>query len=233
MAGVVLGAGLVLALGPRRAALTPSLLAFAAGTLLGAALLALLPEAAAGLPLPTVSGLMLLAIVVFFLLERWLLWWHSHEGKRERHSVAGYLILVGDGLHNVVDGVALGAAFAASPALGVVVGVAMLAHEVPQEVGDFVLLLESGLSNARALVYNLATAAAVFPGVVAGYLLAEAVEPAMAVVLALAAGAFLYVALADLIPDLHRRGQQEMLRYQLGPLLAGIVLIWLLDQIKG
>jgi zinc and cadmium transporter len=109
----------------------------------------------------------------------------------------------------------------------------VLAHEVPQEVGDFALLLESGPSKVRALTSNLLSAAMIFPGVVAGSFLAEAVEPAVGVALALAAGGFLYVALADLVPDLHRRGRLETLQYQVAPLLLGLMLIWLLGRLEA
>jgi zinc and cadmium transporter len=229
--GLLLSAVLVVGLLRVHRTLLPVLLAFAAGTLLGAALLDLLPEAAHELSPARVGSLMLAAVVAFFLLERWVRWWHVHTHEPKRHtgepSAAGYLILVGDGLHNLVDGLALGTAVAADPTLGVAVGLAVVAHEVPQEVGDFVLLLESGLTRARALILNLLTALVVFPGIVIGYTVATAVEPVIGVALALATGAFLYVALADLIPELHRRGLRESLAMQVAPLLGGIAVIWL------
>ena len=263
--GVLLGAALVVALVRARRGLLPLLLSFAAGTLLGAALLGLIPEAAERLPLTTVTWIVLLAIVAFVLLEQWVLWRHSHDlgdagvaghgagaagdggqagraengraaGQRAEASLnpAGYLILVGDGVHNLVDGLLLGAAFVAETQLGIVAAAAVLAHELPQEVGDFVLLLESGLSRTRALLYNLLSASTILPGVVLGYLLAERIEPLVGVALGAAAGGFLYVALADLVPELHRRrrGLRRTLQHQLVPLLTGVVLIWALGRLE-
>lgn len=229
--GVIIGALLVLRLTQVHRHVIPVLLGFAAGTLLGAAFLALIPEAASVMPLRSASALALLGVIAFFLLEKSVLWRHCHDPECEQHKVAGYLILVGDGIHNAVDGLVLGAAFVADTALGVTVGIAVLAHEVPQEVGDFVLLLEAGLSSHRALAYNLLSAATILPGIVTGFLVVEAVEPVAGVALAFAAGAFLYVALADLIPDLHRRRGIDTFRYQLVPLLVGIAVIWLAGQI--
>jgi zinc and cadmium transporter len=231
---VLLSAWAVAALRVAHRALLPPLLAFAAGTLLGAALLGLLPEAAERLPLATAGWATLLAIVAFLLLERWVLWRHSHDVPPPGHAQpgpAGYLILVGDGVHNLVDGMLLGAALVAEPGLGWMVAVAVLAHEVPQEIGDFVILLESGLPAPRALAYNVLAALTIVPGVVLGVLLAEGVAPALGVLLAAAAGGFLYVALADLVPDLHRRhgsdrGWSDVLRDQLAPLGAGVLLTW-------
>lgn len=231
--GVLLGALLVLGVSRAHQAVTHVLLAFAAGTLLGASLLGLIPEAEEGLPLQTVTALALLSVLLFFVLERFVLRQFHHRDSELARSPAGYLILIGDGIHNAADGLVLGAALVADPTLGLMAGVAILAHEVPQEVGDFVLLLESGLSKARALAYNLLSAATIFPGLLLGYLLAETVESAVVVVLALTAGAFLYIALADLIPHLHRQQAhwRQILFAQLLPMLAGVALIWLLGQL--
>lgn len=234
VAAVLLSAAAVTALRAAHRAPLPPLLAFAAGTLLGAALLGLLPEAAERLSVATVGWATLLAIAAFLLLERWVLWRHSHDvgpGAEPDAGPAGYLILVGDGVHNLVDGMLLGAALLAEPALGGMVAVAVLAHEVPQELGDYVVLLESGLPARRALAYNVLAALTVFPGVVLGALLAGAADSALGAMLAAAAGGFLYVALADLVPDLHRRRRPDrswlaVLRDQIAPLAAGVLLTW-------
>ena len=225
------GAGLVSLRGKTRPSVIPTLLAFATGALLSVALLDLIPEAQARQATWSMP-LVLVAIVGFFLLEKWLLWRHCHSAACEAHSVAGYLILVGDGLHNAVDGLALGAAFATDERLGLAVGAAVLAHEIPQEVGDFVLLIESGLAPARALAYNVLSGLVIFPGIVVGNLLTQVVEPAAGLVLALAAGGFLYVALADLVPNLHRRGVAKGGAPSLAPLLLGIGVIWLVGRLE-
>lgn len=229
---VALGTGIVLALTRLRGPMILILLGFAAGTLLGTAFMDLLPEAVEARPPGTVGGLALAAVIGFFVLENRVFWRHCHHAACEIHNVAGYLILIGDSVHNVVDGLVLGAAFVADPWLGATVGLAILAHEVPQEVGDFVLLLESGLTKTHALAYNLASAAAIFPGILAGNVLAEAVEPTIGVTLALTTGGFLYVALADLVPDLHRRAGAGALKYQLVPMLVGIALIGLIGWLE-
>jgi zinc and cadmium transporter len=136
--GVLSGAGLALRLRGRWTTTAPILLGFASGTLLGAARLGLVPEATAILSLTWVMRLVLLAILVFFVLEKWVLRRHCYDPTCPVHIVAGYLILIGDSIHNAVDGLMLGATFAADTSLGVTAGIAILAHEVPQEVGDFV-----------------------------------------------------------------------------------------------
>ena len=236
---VLLSAGAVTALRAANRAPLPPLLAFAAGTLLGAALLGLLPEAAERLPMAAVGWAALVAIAAFLLLERWVLWRHSHDvgaGGEAGAGPSGYLILVGDSVHNLVDGMLLGAALLAVPGLGGMVAVAVLAHEVPQELGDYVVLLESGFPARRALAYNVLAALTVFPGAVLGALLAGTVDAALGAMLAAAAGGFLYVALADLVPDLHRRRRPDRswlaaLREQIAPLAAGVLLAWLAGQL--
>lgn len=231
--GLLLGAAGVSALTAARQALLHVLVAFAAGTLLGAAFLGLMPEAVEAIAPERVGLFALVAVAVFFLMEKWVIWHHCHDAECDHHQVAGYLVLAGDSLHNLVDGIALGAAFVADPALGVTVGIAVLAHEIPQEVGDYALLLDAGLSRARALAYNVLSAITIVPGVAAGYLVTEAVERAVPVALALAVGAFLYVALVDLVADLHRRGPPGAFPRQLGPMLAGAALIWLVGRLEA
>jgi zinc and cadmium transporter len=206
--------------------IVPALIAFAAGTLLGAAFFGLLPEATAGIGPSAAMPLALLGVLLFFFLEKTLLWRHCHDPDCPVHATAGYLLLFGDGLHNLVDGLVIGTAFVVDLRLGVITGVAVLAHEIPQEVGDFALLLESRLSPPRALAYNLLSAATIFPGVVVGTLLAGRVDVAAGGALAVAAGGFLYVALADLVPVLHARLDHEAMRDQIVPLLIGVALIW-------
>lgn len=231
VSGVLIGAGVVLQLRQRWATVIPGLLAFASGTLLGAACLGLIPEAISTLSLNWVMRLVLAAIVAFFVLEKWVLWRHCHDPECSIHAAAGYLILIGDGIHNAVDGLVLGAAFAVDPLLGVTVGVAILAHEIPQEVGDFALLLEGGLSPARAIAYNLLSAVTIFPGILVGYGFASSGDTFVGAALAIAAGAFLYVALADLVPYLHERGSLDKVAGQLLPLAGGLAVIMLLGML--
>jgi zinc and cadmium transporter len=200
----------------RRAAVLPHLVSFATGALLGAAFLGLVPHAldqmgpggthAVGLAL-------LLGILTFFLLEKFVLWRHCHDDPCEMHSpshaardaASARLILAGDAFHNVLDGVLVAAAFMTNPHLGIVTAAAVFAHEIPQEVGDLAILLHGGLSRRRALTLNLLTSlTSVVGGVVAYFALGAALH-LLPYALAFAASSFIYVAVADLIPGLHRR----------------------------
>lgn len=199
-----------------RTALLPHFVSFATGALLGAALLSLLPQAIemAGLDGAHRVGLALVAgILLFFVLEKWVLWRHSHDhdGHDQAHAVssqdraAAKLILIGDGIHNALDGVAIAAAFMSGTEVGIVTSVAVIAHEVPHEVGAFAVLLHGGMSRGRALAFNLLSGlTAVAGGLIAYFALGHALG-FLPYAIALAAASLLYVAVADLIPGLHRQ----------------------------
>ncbi len=212
-----LAASVFLALGDRRrAAVLPHLVSFATGALLGAAFLGLIPHALDGMGERGTHGLgmaLLLGILTFFLLEKFVLWRHCHDDPCEMHSpsdaardaASARLILAGDAFHNVLDGVLVAAAFMTDPRLGIVTAAAVFAHELPQEVGDLAILLHGGLSRRRALTLNLLTSlTSVVGGVVAYYALGDAIH-VLPYALAVAASSFIYIAVADLIPGLHRR----------------------------
>jgi zinc and cadmium transporter len=218
----VLAAGIFLALPTRqREGALPHLVSFATGALLGAALLALIPHAVIGAGGERVHevGIALIAgIALFFVLEKFLLWRHCHDDHCGGHTVAqahdhdharrkasGSLVLVGDALHNVLDGVLIAAAFLTDVHLGVVTALAIMAHEIPQEVGNFAVLLNSGMSRRRALALNLLTSLTAVIGGVVGYFALETALAALPFALAVAASSLLYVAVADLIPGLHRK----------------------------
>jgi zinc and cadmium transporter len=210
-------AGLFLVASVRtRARILPHLVSFATGALLGAALLALLPHAIeeAGPGRAHEIGIALAAgIGLFFVLEKFVLWRHCHaeqwEGDVEhvhaRAHASGVLVLVGDAFHNVLDGVLIAAAFLTDIKLGIVTALAAMAHEIPQEVGDFAVLLHAGMSRARAMLLNLATSLTSVIGAVLAYFALRPVLEYLPYALAVAAACFLYVAVADLIPGLHRR----------------------------
>lgn len=224
----------------RRTAALPHLISFATGALLGAALLKLLPHAIAGAGLSNahVVGLSLVGgIFAFFILEKLVLWRHchiedcdSHTPQRDaRDRASAILILTGDGIHNVLDGVLIAAAFLTDVRLGLVATVAAIAHEIPQEVGDFAILLQSGMSRARAFTLNLLTSlSSVVGGVIAYFALGQALD-LLPYALAIAAASFLYVAVADLIPGLHRRVQPIQSLQQVALIAIGIVVIVVTD----
>jgi zinc and cadmium transporter len=219
---VALSATLLLVRAPLRTRLVPPLVSYAAGTLLGAALLGLLPEALRTTPPDALLPVTLAGLVLFFVLERALIWRHCHEPSCERHSAAGPLILIGDAFHNLADGVILAAAFLVSVPLGIGTAVAVIVHELPQEVGDFALLLDSGYSPRSAFAWNALSALATLPGAVGGYALLASLRPGLPYVMALSAASFLYIALADLVPHLHRRGGEQPFSLQLALMAAGI-----------
>jgi zinc and cadmium transporter len=214
VAGGTLSVGLAAAALAVRATWVPMLVSFAIGALLGAAFLGVIPEAfAAGAP--HVVGFSILAgIFGFFVLEKLLLWRHCHTENCEvhdrhehDHGRSGALIIVGDSVHNFVDGVLIAAAFLQSTELGVVAAIAIIAHEIPQEVGDFLILLHSGYSRARALALNLLSSAATLVGGVLGYFSLQLVAGLESILLGVVAASMIYVAVADLIPGLHKRPQ--------------------------
>ncbi len=205
LGGLLLAAILLLFLGRARLPPVPGLISYAVGTLLGVALLALVPEALDLAQDPrTVLGTMLAGILGFFMLEKLVLWRHCHTGECERHNSSASLVLIGGAFHNFADGAIIGAAVLTSWQLGVSTTLAVAAHQVPQEVGDFAVLLGAGYSRRRALTLNSISALAGIVGAVAMYTAADQLPATLPYVLALAAGSFLYVAMADLIPDLHR-----------------------------
>ena len=210
VAGGTLSAGLAAASLALRATWIPMLVSFAIGALLGAAFLEIIPHAFESGEPHQVAFSILGGIFAFFVLEKLLLWRHCHTEHCEVHDAhdhgrSGTLIVIGDTVHNFVDGVLIAAAFLQSTELGVVTAVAIIAHEIPQEVGDFLILLHSGYSRVRALAMNLVSSAATLVGGVIGYYGLQHFEGVEPILLGVVAASMIYVAVADLIPGLHRR----------------------------
>lgn len=188
------------------------LISFAIGMLLGAGFLHLLPEAIA-LRSDDIRGLMatvLLAIMVFFLLEKGLIWRHHHHREHGDAEVcveapAGALIMVGDSVHNFLDGVLIAAAYLADFHLGVVTSLAIVAHEIPQELGDFAILLHSGYSRRRAFLFNLMTSLTMIAGATLAWFSLAAVSSLVPYLIAFTAASFVYIAVSDLMPALNRQ----------------------------
>jgi zinc and cadmium transporter len=224
--GAVAGAGAML-LFPEavRRRIVPALVSYATGTLLGAAFLGMLPAALEQAPARGVMATVLAGMLAFFVLEKLVLWRHFHDDGTNSHGTAAPLILFGDAFHNFVDGVVIAAAFLVSLPLGVATALAVIAHEVPQEVGDFGILLDSGYSRGRALLLNSLSAFATLPGAVLAYLWLDAVRQLVPYILAVSAASFIYIATADLIPGLHRQVTAWAAARQLALMLAGIATI--------
>jgi zinc and cadmium transporter len=187
-----------------RARLVPWLVSYAVGALLGVSTLAILPSALEQLPAPRVLGTLLLGILLFFFLEKLVLWRHCHTHDCEVHDGAVLPVLVGDAFHNFVDGAVVAAAVLTSVPLGISTALAVAAHEIPQEVGDFAILLHAGYSRRKALMLNVLSAGAGGLGAIAACVSFDLLPRMLPYFLALAAASFLYVAMADLIPGLHR-----------------------------
>lgn len=204
-----------------RASWIPMLVSFAIGTLLGAAFLEVIPAAFDQGDAHEAAVAILGGIFGFFVLEKLMLWRHCHTEDCEAHDPhevgtgagahdhgrSGALIIVGDTIHNFVDGMLIAAAFLQGTELGIVAAVAIIAHEIPQEVGDFLILLHSGYSRARALAMNLLSSLATIVGGLLGYYTLQAMEGLETTLLGVVAASMIYVAVADLIPGLHRRPQ--------------------------
>jgi len=203
------------------------LVSFASGSLLGGAFLHLIPEALSPYD-EIVFIVILVGILVFFLLEK-SLWKHCHEKECPVHPFA-YLNLFGDGLHNFIDGMIIAASFLVSIPLGSATTIAVISHEVPQEIGDFGILVYGGLSKRKALFYNFLTAITAIAGATFTYAFYEFI-PKMAYLLAFAAGSFIYIATTDLIPEMRKERKLTVSFAQFILLLAGIMLMWLLKTI--
>jgi zinc and cadmium transporter len=189
-----------------RTRLVPPLVSYAVGVLLGVAFIAILPEAITLVPAARIFVALLAGILLFFVLEKLLLWRHCHADSCEVHGSSGAIILIGGAMHNFIDGALIGASLVTSVSLGVSAAVAVAAHEVPHEISDFAVLLHAGYSRRRALVLNILCGLASLVGAVAAVLLVDVIPDLLPYLLALAAASFLYVALSDLVPDLHSRG---------------------------
>ena len=221
--GAIAGAALFLFFPERiRKTLVPYLISYATGTLLAAAFLGMIPAGLKLAPAFAVTSTVLAGIVLFFVLEKLVLWRHCHDSTCEVHGRAGPLILIGDALHNCVDGMVIAAAFLTSIPLGIAASLAVLAHEIPQEVGDFAILLDNGYGRRKAMILNGLSAATTLPGAVVAYFWLAEMRAAVPYILAISAASFIYIAAADLIPGLHRQATAAASLRQLALLLAGI-----------
>jgi zinc and cadmium transporter len=229
--GALLGASLVLLLPAKlREILVANLVSYATGTLLGAVFLGLVPKALKAAPSPGILVWLLGGILFFFIMEKLVLWRHCHTPDCDVHASAGPLLLIGDAFHNFTDGVIIAGAFLLSLPLGIATGLAVISHEIPQELGDFAILLESGYSRSKALLYNIASSLATLPGALLGYYFLAHMKEMVPYILLMGAASFLYIALVDLTPYLHRRFGLVDSLLQLGLILAGIATICLLHS---
>jgi zinc and cadmium transporter len=224
-------------------ALVPVLVSYAIGALLGAAFLEILPHAFESAPnISAMTGTLLAGILLFFVLEKLVLWRHCHTDQCEAHMPhdhghdhgrSGLMITVGDTFHNFVDGIIIAAAFMTSVPLGIVTALAIIAHEIPQEVGDFLILLHSGYSKAQAFALNLLTSLATIAGGVLAYFALDSMQDWVPYTLAIAAASMIYVAVADLIPGLHKRAELRSTLQQVLLIALGVGTVAGVDWLIG
>ena len=200
------------------------LVSFAAGVMLTTAFIDILPEAIEHLDPALALKSVLAGIVGSFIIEK-LLWHHHHHGDTHGTHPTTLLVLIGDALHNFIDGIAIAASFIASPALGIATTIAIVAHEIPQELADFSILMHVGVKRNKALFLNFLSALTAIAGGLLGYFFLQQSEVYMPHILSIAGGVFIYIAAADLIPELHREQKQRNIASQLLPFLLGIAVI--------
>jgi zinc and cadmium transporter len=223
-----------------RARWIPTLVSFAVGALLGAVFLDILPHVFEETKKPgRVAAFILAGILVFFILEKMLLWRHHHHPDEEDgetpphhgdhdHGRSGWMIVIGDSFHNFTDGVIIASAFLADFRLGVVTSLAIIAHEIPQEIGDFLILLHSGFSKRKALAMNMLSGMATVVGALIAYFALSHVSAWIPEILAVAAANMIYIAVADLMPGLHKRTAALESLVQVAFIILGIACIWVI-----
>lgn len=202
------------------------LVALSAGTLMGGAFLHLMPEALEGMSGTTLFSLVLASFVLFYFIEKALHWRHCHKGKCEIHSF-GYINLIGDSIHNFIDGLIIAAAFIVDFRLGITTSLAIAFHEIPQEVGDFGVLLHAGFQRTKALILNFLVALIIVAGGIAGYFLARNLEELTIYFLPIAAGSFLYISASDLIPEIRQETNLKKSLISFTFFLVGIFIMYL------
>lgn len=211
------------------------LVSLACGAMIGSAFLHLLPESVeSGMSMVQISTLVIAGILVFFIMEKFLHWRHCHDehckihAEDKVHPVA-YLNLMGDGLHNFMDGMIIAGAYLANIQIGIATTFAVMIHEIPQEIGDFGVLIHAGMKKKKALFLNFISALVAVAGALTAYFMSNSINTSF--LLPIAAGGFMYIALTDLIPEIHKRIKISESVMQFLSIIIGLVLMWLLKSI--
>lgn len=205
------------------------LVSFAAGVMLSTALLDILPEALESQDdLMAIMWTVLFGIIFGFMMERFVLWYHHHHEDSHNIKPSAYLVIFGDAFHNFIDGIAIAATFIANPGVGIATTIAIAAHEIPQEIADLSILINSGLTKKKALLFNGLSALTAVIGVIIGFYFIKTFDSVTNLMLGFTAGIFLYIPLADLIPELHSDYRSQKNWRSAVTFLAGILLLYLL-----
>lgn len=226
--GSILLAGTILLLKQDRLkVLSNRLISFAGGTLMGAAFLGMIPHAMHHAGNPKFAGLTIVGgIILFFMLEKIILWRTCTDETCDRADKASIpIILIGDAFHNFVDGIVIAAAFITNPAFGIIVTLSVFAHEIPQEIADFGVLINKGMSRKKALIYNMLSGITTFLGAGLAYWALEMIKQSIPYVLSISAASFIYIALADLIPQMHERTKIKESIIQISLMILGVIVI--------
>lgn len=209
-------------------------ISLAAGALLGAVFFGIFPELfdhqETGVTASTISSVILLSILVFFIIEKYLHWHHCHcQGPHHTHDnkSIGYINLIGDGIHNFVDGTLIATSFLIDPTLGMISTLVIALHEIPQEIADFGILIYSGFTKIKALWWNFFSGLTAIAGGLATYFFAVTIEGVTPYLLAIAGGGFLYLAMADIMPELHHETNKKYIAWQAVWLILGVLIIYL------
>jgi len=208
------------------------LVGFSAGGLIGGAFLHLLPEAIEQSAEISTFLFTIVGFILFFVLERYFHWRHCHEEKCDIHAFT-YLSLIGDGIHNFIDGLIIGVSFLVSIKVGIITTTAVIMHEIPQELGDFSILIYGGLTKLKAFFYNFLSALLAIAGTVVGYYCSTKVDSLSGYILPFAAGGFIYIASCDLIPELHKQKNAHKANISMLFFILGILLMALLKVSHG
>ncbi len=208
----------------------PGLISYATGTLLGAAFLGLIPHALNTLPSKTVFMTVLGGLILFFLLEKIVLWRHCHDTDCHVHEASGSLILIGDAFHNFIDGIVIAAAFITSIPLGMATAFSVITHEIPQEVGDFAILLKNNYSKQKAFGLNIISGLSAALGGILAYFFMEWINITTPYIMGIASASFIYIAIGDLIPHLHEQNKIKDSLIQTILIIAGIMTMYFIQH---
>jgi zinc and cadmium transporter len=208
------------------------LVGFSAGGLMGGAFLHLLPEALVHFDDKTVFIYVIIGFILFFILEKYLYWRHCHDGVCDAHAFT-YLNLIGDSIHNLSDGLIIGASFLVGINFGIITTLIILFHEIPQEIGDFGVLIYGGIAKLKALLYNFISALTCILGTAIGYNLSMAAREFSCYLLPLVSGGFIYIAACDLIPEMHKQQGVKRATFSVISFCCGILFIWLAGKLRG
>jgi len=203
------------------------LVSLSAGALMGGAFLHLLPEATENIEGINAFIFVLIGFILFFIIEKVLHWRHCHKGKCDVHTFH-YMNLIGDSIHNFIDGLIISAGFVASIPLGFTTVIAIAAHEIPQEIGDFGVLIYGGFKKKKAIVLNFAVALTIVAGGIVGYFISKNVEQAVVFLLPFAAGGFIYIAATDLVPEIKKELDTKKSMATMLVFICGILIMWLI-----